>query len=81
MAPFKSTPPCEIRFTINKIPVQAAAEGFVKQFFRVVTSVVVAVHVVLSHLAASTDGMDVLALYVPKQVSLLIIYYLLNFLH
>ena len=62
MAPIKSTPTCKNRFIISHIPVQAAAVGFVKQFFRVVTSVVVAVHVVLSHLAASTDGMDVLAL-------------------
>jgi len=52
------------------VPVHADDEGLVKQFFRVVTSVAVAAHVVLSHLADSTDGMDVLALYVPMYENL-----------
>ena len=52
------------------VPVHADDEGLVKQFFRVVTSVAVAAHVVLSHLAASTDGMDALALYVPMYENL-----------
>ena len=47
------------------VPVHEASEGFMKQFLNVATSAAVVVHVVLSHFPASTEGIDVVALYVP----------------
>ena len=47
------------------LPVHVSAVGLLKQFLRVVTSVVVAVHVLPSHLPARTVGRAVDSPYAP----------------
>ena len=49
-----------------QVAVHAALVGVDIQAFSAVTSVVKVVHVVPSHLPASTVGKDVLPLYVPE---------------